>query len=47
MHKKVHQNIIFSIHKVKRNRLDSSALKVSPALGPVVRKSTVTLSLKR
>ena len=36
MHKKVHQNIIFSIQRVKRNRLDSSSAKqLSPSLGPV------------
>ena len=48
MHKKVHQNIIFSIHRVKRNRLDSSSAKQSsPSLGPVMPKSTVTLSLQQ
>ena len=51
MHKKVHQNIIFSIQRVKRNRLDSaSAKQLSPSLGPVQlkeQKSTVTLSFQK
>lgn len=51
MHKKVHQNIIFSIQRVKRNRLDSSSAKqLSPSLGPVQLKeqnSTVTLSFQK
>ena len=34
MHKKIHQNIIFSIHRVKRNRIDNgNVMTIVPAAG--------------
>jgi hypothetical protein len=42
MHKKIHQNIIFSIHRVKRNRLET--LNALTGGGQLNAKSTVTLA---
>ena len=45
MHKKIHQNIIFSIHRVKRNRLETvNANNAGGTGGQKNAKSTVTLA---